>query len=401
MILDIRRRKMKKILFMLSCMNIGGVEKSLLSLLSEMTENEFDITILLLEKKGGFLEYIPEGVKVEEAAWFKDVKPIIMQPPQMTIKNYVNNKKYIKIPTFICSYFISKYFNNRYHYYKYVFKNVPVNSNTFDVAISYQGPTDIIDYYIANKVKAPNKISWVHFDVSKHLVNKRLYEKLYKKFNKIFVVSNEAKNRLVEQIPTTKSKAEVFMNLVPDNLIKEMSKEIVKFDETYKGIKVVTVGRLSIEKGQDLAIKVLSRIRKDGYDVRWYCIGEGIDRRMYEKLINELDLKSDFLLLGSTPNPYPYIENADIYVQTSRHEGYCLTLAEAKCLNKPIITTNFTGSYEQLKDGYNGLIVDCSEEELYQKLKYLIEHPLERNKLSHNLQKTILNTTISSKQISI
>lgn len=392
---------MKKILFMLSSMNIGGVEKSLLSLLSEMPKNEYEITVFLLEKKGGFLGHIPEGVKVEEAAWFKYVKPIIMQPPLQTIKNYFNNKQYLKIPTFVYSYFISKYFNNRYHYYKNVFKDVPFNNNTYDVAISYQGPTDVIDYYIANKVKAPNKISWVHFDISKHKVNKRLYEKLFKKFNKIFVVSNEAKQRLVDQIASVQTKAEVFINVVPTSLIKEMSKEKVEFDGTYKGTKVVTVGRLSKEKGQDLAIKVLFRLRKDGYDVRWYCIGDGNSKKEYELLINELDLKNDFLLLGATPNPYPYIENADIYVQTSRHEGYCLTLTEAKCLNKPIITTNFTGAYEQVKDGYSGLIVECSEEDLYQKLKYLIEHPEERFKLSANLQKTILNTNVSSKQIFI
>lgn len=378
--------KMKKILFMLSSMNIGGVEKSLLSLLSEINREEYDITVLLLEKKGDFLEYIPEGVKVEEVNWFKDIKPIIMQPPQTTVKNYIKNKEFIKLLTFIYSYFISKYFNKRFLYYKNIFKIVPFNNNTYDIAISYHGPTDIIDYYIANKVKAPKKISWVHFDISKHKVNEKLYAELYNKFNKIFVVSNVAKQRLVEHIPSVRGKTEVFLNVIPTQLIKEMSKEVVKFDETYTGIKVVTVGRLSTEKGQDLAIKVLYRLIKNGYNVRWYCLGDGNSKKEYEILLNKLELKKDFLMLGSTPNPYPYIANADIYVQTSRHEGYCLTLAEAKCLNKPIITTNFTGAFEQLKDGYNGLIVEFCEEELYQKLKYLIDNPLERNRLSKNLE---------------
>lgn len=392
---------MKRVLFMLSSMNIGGVEKSLLSLLSEMPKSEYEITVLLLEKKGGFLEYIPEGVKVEEAAWFKKVKPIIMQPPQLTIKNYLNNKQYLRIPTFVCSYFIAKYFNNRYHYYKNVFKDIPFNNNTYDVAISYQGPTDIIDYYIAHKVKAAKKISWVHFDISKHQINKDLYTKLYKRFNQIYVVSKEAKLRLIEQIPTVKSKAETFMNLIPVNLIKEMAKETIKFDETYKGIKIVTVGRLSKEKGQDMAIKVLSRLRKAGYDVRWYCIGDGNNRKEYERLIRDYGLKNDFWLLGSTPNPYPFISNADIYVQTSRHEGYCLTLAEAKCLLKPIITTNFTGAYEQVKDGYNGFIVDCSEDELYKKLKYLIENPLQIKMFIENLKTEDLNSTFKTQKLSI
>ena len=236
---------MKKILFMVSSMNIGGVEKSLLSLLSVIPKEKYDITILVLEKKGGFLEYIPDWVKVEEATWFKEVKPIIMQPPQQTIKDYYNNKKYIKIPSFLWSYFISKQFNNRYIYYKQVFKNVPSNTDIYDVAIAYQGPTDMIDYYIANKVKATKKISWVHFDVSKHLINEKLYNKLYKNLDKVFVVSNEAKKRLIEKIPTVESKADVFLNIVPNDLINEMSKEAIEFDDEYKGIKIVTVGRLS------------------------------------------------------------------------------------------------------------------------------------------------------------
>jgi glycosyltransferase involved in cell wall biosynthesis len=371
---------------MLSSMNIGGVEKSLLSLLSEMPKDKYDITVLLLEQKGGFLEYIPDWVKIEEANWFKTVKPIIMQPPQQTVKDFAKNKQFLKVLTFLCSYFISKYFNNRHVYYQNVFKSIPSNNNKYDVAISYQGPTDIIDFYIAYRVKASKKITWVHFDMSKHQVNKKLYENLYKKFNTIFVVSKEAKQHLVEQIPTAKEKAEVFMNLVPTKLIQEMSKETVKFDETYKGIKIVTVGRLSKEKGQDLAIKVLYRLRKESYDVRWYCIGDGNSRKEYELLINEYGLKSHFILLGATPNPYPYIANADIYVQTSRHEGYCLTLAEAKCLNKPIISTNFTGAYEQLENGYNGLIVKCTEDDIFKRVKYLIDYPSDRKRLSENLQ---------------
>ena len=78
----------KKILFMVSSMNIGGVEKSLLSLFSVIPREKYDITILTLEKKGGFLDYIPSNIKVEEATWFKDIKPIIMESPQSTVRRY-------------------------------------------------------------------------------------------------------------------------------------------------------------------------------------------------------------------------------------------------------------------------------------------------------------------------
>nr|WP_236619606.1 glycosyltransferase [Bacillus sp. 1NLA3E] len=389
----------KKVLFMLSSINIGGVEKSLLSLLSVIPKEKYDITILVLEKKGGFLEYIPNWVKMEETAWFKDVKPIIMQPPQQTIKDYYINKSYTKILTFLCSYFISKQFNNRYLYYKEVFKNVPINTNTYDVAIAFQGPTDMIDYYIANKVKATKKISWVHFDVSKHFINEKLYNRLYKSFNKIFVVSKEARKCLIEKVPTVERKVEVLLNIVPNDLINYMSKETMEFDEGYKGTKIVTVGRLSREKGQDIAIKVLSRLRKDGYDVRWYCVGDGNYRKKFETLIEEYGLKEDFILLGAKSNPYPYMAEADIYVQTSRHEGYCLTLAEAKCLAKPIVTTNFIGAYEQIEDGNTGFIVGCNEEEVYIKIKYLLDNKIVQDMLHENLSNSNFDTKEEIKKL--
>ncbi|MFS0638298.1 glycosyltransferase [Mesobacillus foraminis] len=390
---------MKKILFMISTMNIGGVEKSLLSLLSVIPKEKYDITILVLEKKGEFLDYIPNWVKVEEAAWFQKIKPIILQPPKQTIKDYYIKKSFTKLSSFLCSYFISKKLNNRYFYYRHIFKNVSDNNTLYDVAIAFQGPTDIIDYYIANKVKAKKKISWIHFDVSKHFINEKLYNRLYKSFNKIFVVSKEARKRLIEKIPTVQGKTEVFLNIVPKELINNLSKEKIEFDDEYKGKKIVTVGRLSREKGQDFAIKALYKLLKDGYDIRWYCFGEGNCRKEYESLIEKYDLKENFILMGARTNPYPYIAKADIYVQTSRHEGYCLTLAEARCLAKPIITTNFIGAYEQIEDGNTGYIVNCDEEELYLKIKYLLDNETVQNRIHKNLSNNNFDTEEEIKKL--
>lgn len=364
----------KKILFMVSSMNIGGVEKSLLSLLSVIPKEKYDITVLTLEKKGGFLDYIPSYITVEEAAWFKEIKPIIMESPQRTIKKYLKENKVFKIPTFIYSYYKSKNTDNRYIYYKNILKSIPENEGEYDVAIAYAGPTEIIDAYITHKVKAKKKIGWVHFDISKHKINEKLYENLYEKFDKIFTVSNEANKKLNEIIPSTVNKSEVLLNIISKELINEMAKEDINFDNEFNGIKIVTVGRLSKEKGQDLAIKALANLKKGGYKVRWYCVGEGNSREEYESLIKDNKLEEDFILLGATPNPYPYIKNSDIYVQTSRHEGYCLTLAEAKCLCKPIVTTNFTGAYEQIEHGINGLIVPLNEDYIYKNVKYIMDN---------------------------
>lgn len=308
-----------------------------------------------------------------------------MQPPKKTINEYFENTRYIKGLNFLLTYVVSKKLKDRYIFYKEIFKDIPHNKNKYDIAIAYQGPTDIIDYYIVNRVASEKKISWIHFDVFQHQINTKLYEKLYDQLDNIYVVSKEAQKHLIEKFPKVESKTSVFLNIVLPDLINEMAKEKVEFDNGYKGIKIVTVGRLSKEKGQDLAIKVLSMLRKEGYEVRWYCIGEGEDREYYETLICKYNLKQDFLLLGSAINPYPYVNQSDIYVQTSRHEGYCLTLAEAKCLKRPIVTTNFTGAYEQIKDGYNGFVAECNEESLYNKIKYLLDQQRVREEVKTNL----------------
>lgn len=382
----------KKILFMVSSMNIGGVEKSLLSLLSVIPNDKYNITVLTLEKKGGFLEYIPEHVKLEEAEWFKDIKPIIMESPQNTIKRYLRTGKIFKIPSFIYSYYKSKNTGDRYIYYKNILKSIPNNNEYYDAAIAYAGPTEIIDAYITHKVNANKKIGWVHFDISQHNINKKLYEKLYKKFDKIFAVSNEANKKLNEIMPSTIGKSEVLLNIISKDLINEMAEEEVEFDNEFEGIKIVTVGRLSQEKGQDLAIKALSKLKEDNYKVRWYCVGEGNSRSEYEGLIRKNKLEKDFILLGATPNPYPYIKNSDIYVQTSRHEGYCLTLAEAKALRKPIISTNFIGAYEQIEDSVNGFIVKQNEKIIYEKIKYLINNKVICNEFINKLDCINLDT---------
>lgn len=382
----------KKVLFMVSSMNIGGVEKSLLSLLAAIPKDKYDITVLTLESKGGFLDYIPSHIKVEEVKWFKDTKPIIMESPQSTIRRYLKSGKLFKIPSFIYSYYKSKNSGDRYIYYKNILKSIPMNKEEYDVAIAYAGPTEIIDTYIGHKINAKKKISWVHFDISKHKINEKLYERLYEKFDKIFAVSNEANKKLNEIIPSTINKSEVMLNIISKELICEMAEENINFDNNYDGIKIVTVGRLSKEKGQELAIKALYKLRQDGYKVRWYCVGEGNARKEYEVLIKENNLESDFILLGATPNPYPYIKNSDIYVQTSIHEGYCLTLAEAKALCKPIISTNFIGAYEQIQDKVNGIIVESNEDKIYECIKYIISNEKLITELTNNLKDIDVST---------
>ncbi len=86
-------------------------------------------------------------------------------------------------------------------------------------------------------------------------------------------------------------------------------------------------------------------------------------------------------------NPYPYFKYCDIYVQCSRHEGYVTTVTEAKLFDKPIITTDVSGAREQIIDGFNGEISNVNVNDIYSRIKKLIENPMIREKYSAELEK--------------
>ena len=384
---------MKKLLFMCISMNIGGTEKALLTMLNEMDRSKYDITLFMLEEYGGFLNQIPDGIKVMYLKEYKTLKKFINDPPQLVAKELIKNRKIIKGLSVLFVYIISKLMKDISIYYKYILSNVDTLNEEYDIAIAYAGPMDFISYFVINKIKSKKRVQWIHFDISKIGFNVNFAKKIYDKFDKVFVVSNEGKDKLINFLPSLKDKTEVFFNIISCKMIEKMSYEGEGFSDDFDGTRILTVGRLSKEKGQDLIIPVLKKLKENGYKVRWYCIGEGKIRDEYEKLIKEKNLENNFILLGANPNPYPYIKKSDIYVQTSRHEGYCLTLAEAKCLCKPIVTTNFIGAYEQIEDEINGFIVNQNEDDIYGKIKLIIDNKAISDKFIKNLESIVLDTT--------
>lgn len=383
---------MKKILFMLINMNIGGTEKALLNMISEMPSDKFDITILMLEKYGGFLDHIPSEVTIKYLDYYKEIKDILNNPPQHTAKVFIKKGKVIKGIGILLMHIISKIKGERSIFFKYVLKSYPNIIEEYDIAVAYAGPMDFISYFIINKVKANKKIQWIHFDVTKVGFKKKFAEKIYSKFDKIFIVSNEGKDKLVTLVPKISKKVDVFLNVISSNLILKQANKGIGFNDNYTGIRVLTVGRLTQEKGQDLCIKALKKLKDDGYNLRWYCVGNGTYRENYDKIVKENKLEDDFIFLGEKINPYTYMKNCDIYVQSSKHEGYCITLCEARCFNNPIVTTGFTGANEQIKNGRTGLVCDISDWDIYLSIKRLLDDKELYKNIKSNLSKECIDS---------
>ena len=384
---------MKKILFMCINMNIGGTEKALLTMLNEMDRRKYDITLFMLEEYGGFLNQIPDGIKVMYLKEYKTLKKFINDPPQLVAKELIKNRKIIKGLSVLFVYIISKLMKDISIYYKYILSNVDTLNEEYDIAIAYAGPMDFISYFVINKIKSKKRVQWIHFDISKIGFNVNFAKKIYDKFDKVFVVSNEGKDKLINFLPSLKDKTEVFFNIISCKMIEKMSYEGEGFSDDFDGTRILTVGRLSKEKGQDLIIPVLKKLKENGYKVRWYCIGDGPAKKEYEKLVDELNIKDDFIFLGSKLNPYTYMKECNIYVQPSKHEGYCITLGEARCFNNPIVTTNFTGSNEQIVNENTGLVCEISEEGIYRAIKKLLDDKKLYKNIKDNLNNEIVDST--------
>ena len=384
---------MKSILFMLINMNIGGTEKALINMLHELQKEKYKVTVLLLEKYGGFLNQIPDWVEVKYLDEYKNLKKYINEPPKKNVKELLSKKEYINAFNLFLSYCISKLKDDISYHYKYLLTDVSDLEEEYDIAVAYAGPMDFITYFVANKIRAKKRVQWIHFDISKIGFNKRFAEKMYSKFDKIFVVSEEGKNKLNLLIPSLSDKTEVFFNIISSTFIKNMAENEEGFNDNYNGIRILTVGRLSREKGQDITISVLEKLIKQGYEVRWYCIGEGNMKKELEDMVKNKNLQENYILLGSKRNPYPFMKECDIYVQSSRHEGYCITLAEARCFNNPIITTNFTGANEQIRNEKTGLIVNFNQDEMYMAIKRIIKDRELRDYIGNNLGKELIDTS--------
>lgn len=384
---------MRKLLFMCINMNIGGTEKALLTMLNQIDTSKYNITLLMLEEYGGFLNQVPDFVKIRYVNEYKKIKPFLKEAPQLLVKKLIKDKEYLKGFSTLFYYSISKITNNMSYYYKYLLSGVKSLDDKYDLAVAYAGPMDFITYFVLNKIKAKKRVQWIHFDITKIGFNKKFAEKNYKKFDKIFVVSEEGKEKLINLIPALNNKIEAFFNIISCNLIENMSKNEKGFNDSFDGVRILTVGRLSKEKGQDLTINVLARLRNEGYKVKWYCVGDGPDKENYYNKIKDLGIEDYYILLGSKLNPYPFMKECDIYVQPSRHEGYCITLGESRCFDNPIVTTNFTGANEQIKNGETGLVCDISEEAIYKSIKKLLDDKELYNKIRINIGNEIVNST--------
>lgn len=369
---------MKKIAIVTRRMIAGGIESALISMLEKINKDEYEVTLFVMADGGEFIEYIPDWVKIV---------PIYGVEKSIARKVFNNVKKGRFLNAFKVGFYSIKSMkaNPGYESEKYLAKTLQKVDDEFDIAIAYHVPASFPVIYTSDFINAKQKFAWVHSDVEFYKKELERYIEYYDKFDKIYCVSKYGMDKFNNQYPHLKNKTGVFYNIINTKKIYNLSNEFKAFEDDFNGVRILTVGRLTEEKGQDVIPQIIKQLKKDKLLFKWYLVGDGELKLDLKELIKIENIEGELILLGTKTNPYPYFSECDIYVQPSRHEGYCITLAEAKLFNKPIIVTDFVGAREQIVNEENGLIVEFDNDCIKNSIKRLINDKKLREKFSQNL----------------
>lgn len=343
---------MKKIVFGITSLTLGGAERVLVDLANELSKKkEYQITIFTIYRKGELEKQLSERVIVKsiyEKA-YKDldkIKQKILVPFSILIGKNKIYKKYIK--------------------------------NKYDIEVAFlEGP--ITRIFSCGKEKN-KKIAWIHNDISKVFgtgikakIKRKIDDKLYNKFSKLVFVSKSNLKSFEEIYPKNKAEKKVIYNYIDSKQVLEKAEIEEKIEFNKDNINLVTVARLVQQKAFDRLIKVHTKLIKEGIQHNIYIIGDGPEKENLQNLIKNSECEKTMKLLGAKENPYPYMKAADYFCLLSYFEGYPMVVEEAKILNKKILITD-TAAREVVQNYSKSLIFENTEDGIYEGLEKVLKN---------------------------
>lgn len=350
----------KNLLFVIDSLDVAGAEKSLVTLLSLLDFSEYSVDLMLFGHGGKLEQLVPKEVHIlPPLNYIKFSTLSIKEAISYSIKKF--DFKWIQSRgRYSIGIRMKKYSHPQKAriFWQSVSHVIESNPKHYDIAISYaQGvPT----FYVADKIAADKKFAWVNVTYRIDEKEQKFQKRFYDQYNGIVAVSDSTKEIFIETFPQYANKINVIYDINNPQLISQMADMGEGFNDDYDGIRILTIGRLNHQKGYDITLAACRKLKEMGVKFRWYVLGKGPLQEEIEQYIKEYKLTEHLILLGVKSNPYPYIKHSDIYVQTSRFEGFGLALAEARMLNVPVVTTRFDAVFNQMVDGKNGLVVDMN-----------------------------------------
>lgn len=346
-------------------LNVGGVENSLLNVLKNIDYDFYEVDLILFEELGDYAIEVPKEVNITYYNLSKTFGPF----KQCMFDNIKEGNWFAIFLRFI--FLLEKIIGVRaLSLAKPIFKI----HTKYDCAIAYR--VGICTDFVGFIVNSPNKISWWHHGTYDIPVNQnKRWLKVLRKYNRLIAVSESCKEMLNINIHGIHQKLFTIPNIINVGEIRKKAKEsnAYNFINFNDGVTLLSVGRLSPEKGMINCVHACKKLVDNGCDVKWYLIGEGTERNEIESCIREYNLENNIFLLGAIANPYPYIKNAHIYVHPSLVESLSITVLEALALSTPVIVAKSMGPMEFIRNKENGLLVEPSPEGLFKGIVSLLE----------------------------
>jgi glycosyltransferase involved in cell wall biosynthesis len=314
-----------KILLVITKAEIGGAQTFILSLARDLKKNGCEVAVAFGEG-----DYLPDELKKEDIPFFR-------------LHNLKRSKNIFS--TFL---FIKE------------LKEL-INKESFDIV--HLNSTNTLSGVFAAKLSRvkPKTIFTVHglsvfdpeYKASKLL--KTIFKTYFKFFlrfvNKIVFVSEYNLKEAIKQNITNKGVViyngiEILSNYFLDEVAAryELSRLI---NNNLGGCYVVgSIGRLAEQKNYDFILENWLDIKKIKPTAKLIIIGEGPERKKYEKIINDLNINDDVFLAGEIKDASRLIKGFNLFVLPSIYEGLSVSLIEALFAGAPILASDVGGNKE-------------------------------------------------------
>lgn len=354
----------KKILFTGHRMNVGGVEKAMLSLMKALGP-EYDIHLAIMFPEGDFMKAIPPYVSVHTIGGFTCERGLVTEPKREIPRRLLGLRWRTGIPA-AWHYLKAHAAGSLNSYIRWLLRDNrpggrfadPVLDGEFDLAIDFPGPPgEHLEYYATQHVRAHRRCAWIHFDLDRVLFRMKSSRATYSSVDRVFCVSENVLRQFREKFPEFAGKGRVLHNIVDREEILDLGREKSDYVPQQDALNIVTVGRLSPEKGTESSLRALRYLADHGHNVCWHFVGNSNSMETYRAMAGELGVERLCRFYGPRLNPYPFMRGADVYVQPSRHEGYGITVKEASLFGMPIVATDFPAAREELATSPNIIIL--------------------------------------------
>lgn len=362
----------RKVLIVVHQLNLGGVQKALISALNAIDYSQNEVTLYVRKNRTDLLSKV--NCNVSKTIINQDITKYYRKPYAVWLQLLLKIINSPKIKEKLDNYIISSQMKyEKTHYFS--------DGVEYDLAISY-----IQSYtakFVDENVKAKRKVMFYHGSTDEfHDVN----EKAMQYFERIYCVSKGAQKAVRSFYPQYAEKIDCLENYVDAESVRNKANEFVP-DYPKDKLILCSCGRITSVKGFDLAVGAAKILKQQGINFKWFFVGDGVDRTKIESLITEKQLDDYIEITGLQDNPYPYIKECDIYVQPSYEEAYGLTIIEAQILGKTVVSTSTIGGQSIIHDGENGVICDINAESIAQKINLISQDKAIQNTIHNNLAK--------------